>query len=307
MDRLTILITGASGMLGKAIIFENNKFNHVLYGTYLSSKINLDGVTFLKTDISNRDEFLQTVKDIYPDVVIHTASLTNVDLCEKDKELAYKVNVAGTKNVVEFARKKSAKLIYISTDFVFDGNTGNYSESDMPNPVNYYGFTKLKGEEIALDYWNSLVIRTSIFGLNPSGSKPGIEMVIENMRNGNKVFAPIDSFYTPVSVNSLARAIYYLVGLSAVGLYHFGSTRKISRFEFLQILCAKFKIPINVIIPISFKEYMEGKFAKRPRDVSLKSLKVVKDHQIDLPDIEEDIEEIFSIKELYLAYFGGRH
>jgi len=307
MDIVKVLITGASGMLGKALIFEN-KSSDMLYGVYLNSKVpkvNVKGISFLRCDISDGDDFYKAVSGIVPDVIIHTAALTNVDLCEKEKELAYKINVVGTQNVVKFAKKVKAKLIYISTDFVFDGKIGNYDEDDFPNPINYYGFTKLKGEEISLVYESSLVIRTSIFGLNPLGSKPGIEGIVENVKRGKKIYAPVDSFYSPISVNSLARIIYYLIEKDASGIYHIGSRERISRFEFFDLLFTVFGLPHNKLFSLPFEEYLRGKYARRPKDVSLASFKIVRSFVVGLPVVKSDLEEILRIKDTYYSFFGG--
>ena len=304
MDRLKVLITGASGLLGKALIFEN-KNRYELCGTYFSNSLNLKDIALLQVDVSDSNSFLNTISMFIPDIIIHTAALTLVDLCEKEKELAYKINIIGTENVVEFARERQAKLVYISTDFVFDGKRGNYIENDTPNPINYYGFTKLKGEEASLSYGKSLVIRTSIFGLNPSGSKPGIEGIIKDAENGKKISAPFDIFYSPISANSLAKIIFQLVEEGASGIYHVGSKEKISRFDFFNLLFGALRLPHNNLLPIAFDEYSKGKNAPRPKDVSLRSLKVVKDFNIDLPDIESDIENILKIQRKYFSFFGG--
>jgi len=304
MDWVRILITGASGMLGKALIFEN-KADYSLYGTYLSTNLDIKEVTLLRIDICDKNSFSEVISKIVPDIIIHTAALTNVDLCEKEKEAAYKINVVGTENVVESAKKVNAKLIYISTDFVFDGKNGNYTEEDTPNPINYYGITKLKGEEISLTYKNSLIIRTSIFGLNPLGSKPGIEGIIEDVKRGKKIYVPVDNFYSPISVNSLAKIIYYLMENNASGVYHIGSRERISRFDFFNLLFKIYGLPHDHLLQISFEEYLKEKYALRPQDVSLRSSKIVSDFGVVLPYIENDLKEIFRTKNEYYSFFGG--
>ncbi|MGC8979541.1 SDR family oxidoreductase [Caldisericum sp.] len=303
---MKVLITGASGMLGKALIFENNA-DYSLYGTYLSANLDIKEVTLLRSDICDKNSFSEVVSKIVPDIIIHTAALTNVDLCEKEKEAAYKINVVGTENVVESGKKVNAKLIYISTDFVFNGKIGNYTEEDFPNPINYYGITKLKGEEISLTHKKSLIIRTSIFGLNPLGSKAGIEEIVENVKRGKRIYAPVDSFYSPISVNSLAKIIYYLIEKDASGIYHVGSRERISRFEFFNLLFTVFGLPHNNLFSVPFEEYLRGKYARRPKDVSLASSKIVRVFGIDLPSVKSDLEEILRIKDTYHSFFGGKN
>jgi dTDP-4-dehydrorhamnose reductase len=306
MDRLKVLVTGASGLLGKALIFEN-KSDHLLYGTYLSTNLDVKNVALLRIDICDKDSFSKAVSKIVPDVIIHTAALTNVDLCEKEKELAYKINVVGTENAVESSKRAKSKFVYISTDFVFDGKLGKYTEEDRPRPINYYGFSKLKGEEISLTYEKSIVIRTSIFGLNHLGSKSGIESIVEDVKSGKKIYAPFDSFYSPISVNSLARIIYHLMEKSTSGIYHIGSKERISRFKFFDLLFSIFGLPQDNLLPISFEEYLRGKYAQRPKDVSLISSKIVRDFETDLPDVKSSLEEIFRIKDTYFSFFRGNN
>jgi len=119
---------------------------------------------------------------------VHAAALTDVDLCEKDKNLAFNVNVLGTKNVVEACKKVNAHLVYISTDYVFSGEKGYYSEQDETNPLNYYGFTKLEGEKIVessnLSY---LIARASvIYGSRPAAGKVNFALwAIEKLKKGD--------------------------------------------------------------------------------------------------------------------------
>ncbi|MEA3254649.1 MAG: sugar nucleotide-binding protein [Candidatus Altiarchaeota archaeon] len=125
---MKILLTGAGGLLGTSIL---NSCGYDIYPTRL--------------DIRNREGVGKLVKEISPDVIIHTAALTNVDYCETHKKEAWDVNVRGTRNIAEASRLVNSKMVYISTDYVFDGEQGTYLEYDRPNPINYYGETKYGG------------------------------------------------------------------------------------------------------------------------------------------------------------------
>ena len=143
---MKLLITGASGLYGSKLAQLALAKGIEVYSSDIQS-LSVYG-NFVKLDISGKVQVEQAFKNIKPDVVVHAASLTDVDKCETNKELAWKVNVEGTKNIVEAAHSAGSFLIYISTDYVFSGQKGNYKETDKPDPINYYGLTKLKAEEI---------------------------------------------------------------------------------------------------------------------------------------------------------------
>ncbi len=143
---LKLLITGASGLYGSKLAKLAIQKNIEVYSCDVQ-ELNVCG-NFVKFDVSNKELVDEAFKKVKPDVVVHAATLTDVDKCELNKELAWKVNVEGTKNIVEAAKNSGSFVIYISTDYVFNGEKGNYTESDEPAPINYYGLTKLKAEEL---------------------------------------------------------------------------------------------------------------------------------------------------------------
>lgn len=154
-----ILITGGSGLLGSKVVKLAEKSFEVI-PTHNTRSFFKDSVIM---DITNCERAFHVVAKIKPDVVMHPAAQTRVDQCEKDREGAWKVNAEGTKNVALACGKINAKLIYVSTDYVFDGEKGLYVESDEPNPVNYYGLTKLKGEKFVRENCQEYAItRTSV-------------------------------------------------------------------------------------------------------------------------------------------------
>jgi len=138
-----LLISGASGLLGNKIV-ELAKSDCIVIPLHSTNPLHPNS---LQLDITNMNETLNLFRKLKPEVVIHTASETNVDKCETEKEHAWKVTVNGTRSVAVACSKTGAKLVYISTDYVFDGEKRLYDEEDKPNPVNYYGLTKLEGEK----------------------------------------------------------------------------------------------------------------------------------------------------------------
>jgi len=304
MGRLKIFITGLSGLLGKALCYEGrDKFN--IYGTYFKKDIRCANVSSYKVDIRDKKSLDDLILSIKPDIAIHTAAITDVDFCEQDKESAYEINVNGSRNVLDAIKKLSGKFIYISSDYVFDGNKGYYKEEDIPNPLNYYGLTKLKGEILSLEYDKSLIIRTSIYGFNPKGTKEGIEGIIKNVREGLIIQAPFDMYNSIISVNMLSKIIYRLISENVKGICHIGTKGRISRYEFMEKLFSIFDLPKRNLVPIEFKNYQIKKIARRPQDVSLNTNKLTNDFKIITTTIEDDLNALYKISSSYFAYFGG--
>lgn len=303
MVRLKLLITGISGLLGKALYYEfKNLYN--VYGTYNTVKPEIENnkvfmINILKDGLEDLIDYLK------PNIIIHTIALTDLEFCEKDKELSYKINVNETEKVVKLAKKYNIKFVYISTDYVFNGEKGNYKEEDKPDPINYYGFTKLKGEEISLDYNKSLVIRTTFYGFNPKGRKPGIEKILSMIKNDQKILASSQTFNSIISVNNLSKIILFLVDNDIYGIYHIGTDGKISRYEFLINLCNIFELNDKNIIKTSHNDYFKETIAKRPKDVSLNLEKLKSILNIKIPDILEDLKKFKEIKNDYIKFYGG--
>ena len=159
------MVTGSSGLLGRSLL-------RILRDDYEVTGLDREvgkSPKELVVDLSQRTPTVESIVRIAPTVVVHTAAQTNVDLCEKDRELARRVNVDGTANVVEGCSRIGARLIFVSTDYVFDGEKGNYKETDQPNPIDFYGVTKLEAERIVTKLPTRLIVRTSVlYGWHPS-------------------------------------------------------------------------------------------------------------------------------------------
>jgi dTDP-4-dehydrorhamnose reductase len=222
-------------------------------------------------------------------VVVHTAALTDVDQCERDVEAARRINVEGTGAVAEASEELGAYFVYISTDYVFDGERGDYSEQDSPAPVNRYGETKLMGEEYARQRCSkSLILRTTVYGLQTPPRKGMIENFIEALRGNRPLSRFADQFFTPVYTGQFSEIILRLINLGARGLLHVGG-EKISRLAFAQGVADVFAPGVS-IQPVPFKQ-IEG-IARRPRDSSLVSRRVVEQYGIGLPEVRSGLERL---------------
>jgi len=158
--KLKILVTGASGLLGSKVVQELQLEGHQVIPTSHSKSLY---PTSIILDITQNKDVYELITKTKPNIIVHAAAETKVDLCEKQPEYAHKVNVQGTRNIAKACQKAETKLIYISTDYVFNGETGNYIEEDKTNPINTYGLTKLQGErETKNNCKNYLILRTSV-------------------------------------------------------------------------------------------------------------------------------------------------
>jgi dTDP-4-dehydrorhamnose reductase len=230
----------------------------------------------LELDITDATEVLNLLSEIKPDVVIHTASETNVDKCEIEKEQAWKINVEGTRNIAEACQKVNAKLVYISTDYVFDGEKGFYNEEDKPNPVNYYGLTKLEGEKQVIEYCkNYAILRTSVlYGWHP-WKQNFATWIINKLKQQQEITVVEDHYNTPTLADNLAEMAIEVAEKDLRGLYHASGSERISRYEFAKQIAKTFDLNSDLIKPVKMDQ-LTAWIAKRPRDSSLNTNKIQK-------------------------------
>lgn len=272
---MRILITGGSGLLGSKISEEAIEKGYEVYSGYNTHKTKF-GIP-VRLDIRNRTILNKIFRDVRPEVVIHTAALTNVDKCEEDEELAWKVNVNGTRNVAELSCKHEAFLIHVSTDYVFPGEKGLYKETDKTDPINQYGITKLEGEKAVkaiLDEW--CIARPSvIYGSTPAAGKVNFVLwVLEKLKKGEPIRVITDQYVSPTLNTNLAEMILEVAKRRLTGVYHLAGATPANRYNFAWLIAETFKLNKNLVKPARSKE-MTWK-AKRPRNTSLNVEKALK-------------------------------
>jgi dTDP-4-dehydrorhamnose reductase len=268
---LKLLITGASGLYGSKLAQMALSKNFEVYSSDIQD-LSVYG-NFVKLDISGKAQVDKVFKTIKPDVVVHAATLTDVDKCELNKALAWKVNVEGTKNIVEAAKTTGSFLIYISTDYVFGGETGRYKETDAPNPINYYGVTKLKAEEIVKTQKEYFIARPSVmYGSTPAAGKVNFALwIIENLRKGEHVKIVTDQWNTPTLNTNLAEMTLEVIERKVTGIYHLCGATRVSRFKFAEQIADVFSLDKGLIDKILSSQFTLP--AKRPMDSSLDTSK----------------------------------
>jgi len=271
-----LLIIGGSGFLGSNIALMASQ-NFETFITYNSHPRRNLGCHLVHLDIRDKIQVASVFDEIKPDLVIHTAALVDVDYCESHAEEALAVNANGTRNIALSAKNIKAKLIYISTDSVFDGKCGMYKEDDIPSPVNIYAKTKLDGEVAVQDLLpDSIIARTAFYGWHPisSNNLSLAEWVVSGVRGERVLKMFTDVFFTPIFVNNLAQVLMIICRLNLKGVYHLGGIKKCSKYDFGQEIAQAFGLNKDCVQPASITD--AGLIAQRPKDISLDIGKISK-------------------------------
>ena len=286
MNRL--LVTGSSGLLGH-ITVELAQNDYTVIPLHKTKPLYSDS---LKLDITNEIEVLNLFYKLKPGAVIHTASETSVDKCETEKEHAWKTNVEGTRNIALACGKVDGKLVYISTDYVFDGEKGNYMEQDKPNPINYYGVTKLEGENQVIQHCkNYAILRTSVlYGLHPQ-KQNFATWTINQLKQNKEITVVEDHYNTPTLADNLAEIAIEVIQKDLQGLYHASGSERISRYELARQIAKTFYLDSSLIKPINMSQ-LAAWIAKRPKDSSLNTEKIQKQLKTKPLNISEGLERM---------------
>lgn len=291
-----LLIIGANGFLGSHIINLrhsneriNNQFNFIasdVENTFVPNKF-----PFIYLDITNSEKTNKKISKLSPEVVILTAAMSNVDQCEVNKDLATKINTFGPKNVSDACKKVDSKLIYLSTDFVFDGisREGNYNENHTPNPISHYGKTKYEGEiAIINSEIKYLICRTAVlYGWNKHKLN-FITWILDKLNQKEKISIVTNQINNATLVVNLAEIILKLIEKDSTGIYHTAGDGALSRYE-MALKCAEiFECEKSLISPL---RELEQK-AKRPKNAGLNisKLKELLGSEINILNLEEGLK-----------------
>lgn len=236
-------------------------------------------------DITDRQMVLKKIREFAGEWIFHLAAKTDVDSCEKDKELkedgaTWRINVFGTKNLVDGCAASGKKILYISTDFVFDGEnppSGGYSEKDTPNPINWYGQTKYEGEKIVQrNAGNWIICRLAFpYRANFAPKKDFLRAILSRIKNGEKIQAVSDQIITPTYIDNLAFALDELLRYGIRGIYHVVGSQFLSPYEVAKLIARAFHCDENLIGKVKREDYYLGR-AKRPFKMAIKNDKITK-------------------------------
>lgn len=268
---MKVLITGSSGMLGMKLEEVLKENDHDVYATFHQSPIEKE--KSFQLDVTLAEDVDQVLKKVSPDVVVHTAAYTNVDGCEKDRDTAFAVNAQGTRNLADSTEKMGAKFVYVSTDYVFDGEKGFYKENDATNPINYYGTTKLEGEEAVKKICSDFIIARAsvIYGVN---RKNFVTWVVDALEKGKHINIVTDQYVSPTLNTDLAEQLVALIEKDTKGVFHTAGGERISRYDFVRGIADIFGLGKNLINPVRMADI--NWIARRPMDSSLDVSKISK-------------------------------
>ena len=248
---MRIGVTGASGMLGTALIDELTS-NHQVFATSRSKGYEKDGVQWDCFDLTNVKKLNRWLVNTEPDLIVHCAAMVNVDECENNEESAMNLHVKTTKTIANYLNQDKKKLIYISTDSVFDGMKINpYKEPDQVRPLNIYAVTKLLGEESVLLMENGLVLRTNIIGWNVFGKVSFAEWILKSLVESKPIALFEDVIFSPIHVSDLSLIISRIIDYKLSGLYHCASKDYLSKYDFGIEMAKIFDLPTTNINKIS--------------------------------------------------------
>lgn len=285
------LIVGASGQVGGALASLCVRRKTEVYGT--SRK----GQGFLYLDLASPETIPAAFEKARPDLVLLCSAMTHVDNCEHDPALARKVNAEGPALVAAECARTGAKLVYFSTEYVFDGAAGPYGEDDEPKPVSVYGLTKLEGERACLAYRDALSVRTTVVYSHNPASKNFIMQLIGNHKAGSKMRVPSDQYSNPTYAPELAAAVLDLAAAGASGVYNVVGPDWLSRYEFALKACEAFGFDPAFLEPKLTAEL--GQSAARPLRAGLKTEKLAKKLGRGLPPSADSLKKIAGILKQY--------
>ncbi len=273
-----ILVTGANGLLGQrlaCLLGPEPKYELLLTSHHPSFVLNHELLLdYTQLDITSKGDVKSLVTSFRPDVIINAAAMTNVDACESQRELAWKINVHGVENLVDVSRSLQAKLLHISTDYVFDGKRGPYAEDDRPNPINYYGKTKLASENVVrTGDTRYAIVRTIVLYGNGKSVKQNFALwVIENLKNNHPIKAATDQIGSPTYVHDLAFGLLRIVEQDGEGIYHLSGSESLSRYDFAVRIADVFGFDTALIEPVKTEDLLQK--ARRPLNSGFIILKV---------------------------------
>lgn len=271
----TVLITGSNGLLGQTLvsIFTREGEYKIVQSSIENSPAIDYGHPYHQLDITNKDQVKNFVADIKPNIIINAAAMTNVDLCESERELCWKLNVDAVKHLIIASRIVNAKVVHYSTDYVFDGKNGPYTEEDIPSPVSFYGRSKLASENALISSGiRHIIIRTMVLygiGLN---IKPNFALwLIDKLKNGQPVNIVTDQIGNATIVDDLAFGTLRLLENDRTGLYNIAGEDLISRYDFTLKMCEVFEFDKRLVLSILTKDLNQP--APRPLNSGLITLK----------------------------------
>jgi dTDP-4-dehydrorhamnose reductase len=290
---LRILVTGASGLLGLNLASEAAK-SHVVFGQVNRHSIRPKSFAVLHSDLLSPGAVESLLEETQPDWVVHCAALANLDVCEADPALAEQLNSILPGKLAAHVARGGARLVHISTDAVFDGQRGDYSESDLPNPLSIYAHTKLAGERAVADCNpDALIVRVNFYGWSLSGKRSLAEFFFYNLQAGTPIMGFTDVYFCPLLANHLAYILLAMLEKKLKGLFHVVCRQSTSKYDFGVSLARKFGLDKRLITPTSVAQ--AGLTANRSPRLTLRTDKLAQALEEPPPDLSTGLEHFYTL------------
>jgi dTDP-4-dehydrorhamnose reductase len=280
-----IVVTGGSGLLGATVVLQARSLGREVVGLYHGHALQIPGVGMRQVNLIDFAATRELLLELRPRTIIHCAAATNLDWCEAHPEEAEKLNVDASSLLAEIARDLNAQFVYISTDAVFDGKRGNYSETDEPCPLSVYARTKLSGEHAVLErHGSTLIVRINIYGWNVQQKLSLGEWFLKQLQEEKEVPGFTDVTFCPTLVNDLAEVLLRMLDRGLSGLYHVAGSERISKYEFGRCVAKTFGLDPGKVFPTRIVE--ANLKARRSLNISLNTTKVCQTMGVEMPSVE---------------------
>jgi len=291
-----ILVTGASGLLGSNFVMEAQQIGEDIIAVSNLNHIYFSLIKIVQMDLKDKEKIDELFEALTPEWVVHCAALTNVDWCEQHPYETYEINTEASRNLARAADRVGSRFIYISTDSVFDGSRGNYSENDTPSPINIYAKSKLAGERAVQDESeSSLIIRTDIYGWNACEKLSLAEWILKELESNRTINGFTDVIFTPILVNDLSEIIFESMKYKLSGIYNIAGVQACSKYDFARDIAEIFNLNDQLIEPISISD--SSLRVPRPRNVTLNTKKICEKLDISMHDVKSGLKRFKALRD----------
>ena len=288
-----ILIIGGSGFVSTNLI-KYLPENWEIFATYNSNIIKSEKIQSFKINfLETPEKIIPIIQNIKPDYIIDTVAFPSVDFCEENHSIADKLHIDATKIISKISNKINSKLLFLSTDAVFEGELNKkYFETNIPKPINYYGFTKLKAEKIVLaSSKNNVVLRTAvIYGAGIQSRFTN--WILSYLRDKKPVDPFVDQFNSPTLVDDLSQVMLKILKNDISGLFHATGPTCVNRYDFAVMLAKEFNLDSNLVKPVTSSQKKQN--APRPISTCLNSSKLEEEINFTFRDLKTGISFIAS-------------
>lgn len=292
-----VMVTGAGGFVAGAIVHQADAEWEVHAITRKEPLLQRPGLAWHILDLTDSERLREEFERIAPDAVIHAAAIADIDFCEANREKAQRVNTGVTQGLICLCNAAGARFVFLSTDNVFDGNKGNYTEEDPPSPLSWYGATKVEAEHLVTDSCaNGIVVRVSVvMGLPMLGAGNSfLSRMIPVLEAGKELGVPDNEIRSPIDIITAARALLELAGNNLTGCLHLAGNDILNRYEMAKRLATRLGYNPNLVVARD-PTYIAGR-AARPLDASLCNKKARSVLHTPMQGLEEGLELVLAEK-----------